>query len=130
MEIYPIVGKLQQIFKFRFKFTSKKKWALKAENFPEAQLLCLIVVATKLMFPFSNAQGHPSAPTEPAAQLVDWNLWRAAQKEFESLDKISGRLSRGQEINVNEGNVLHMTDAQLDDYLDWYQDTWLDQNKG
>lgn len=130
MEIYPIVRRLQQLFKFRFKFSSKKKWTLKAENYPEAQLLGLIVVATKLIFPFSNAKGFPSVPTEPAAQLIDWNLWRAAQKQFESLDKIPGRLPKGQEINVNEGNVFHMTEGQLDDYLDWYQDTWLDQKKG
>lgn len=130
MEIYPIVRRLQQLFKFRFKFSSKKKWTLKAENYPEAQLLGLIVVATKLIFPFSNAKGFPSVPTEPAAQLIDWNLWRAAQKEFESLDKVPGRLPKGQEINVNEGNVFHMTEGQLDDYLDWYQDTWLDQKKG
>ncbi|KUL88545.1 hypothetical protein ZTR_05370 [Talaromyces verruculosus] len=129
LEIYPIVRRLQQLFKFRFKFSSKKKWTLKAENYPEAQLLGLIVVATKLIFPFSNAKGFPSVPTEPAAQLIDWNLWRAAQKEFESLDKIPGRLPKGQEINVNEGNVFHMTEGQLDDYLDWYQDTWLDQKQ-
>ncbi|KAF3399262.1 RNA polymerase I-specific transcription initiation factor rrn7 [Talaromyces pinophilus] len=129
LEIYPIVRRLQQLFKFRFKFSSKKKWTVKADNYPEAQLLSLIVVATKLIFPFSNAKGFPSVPTEPAAQLIDWNLWRAAQKEFESLDKIPGRLPKGQEINVNEGNVFHMTEGQLDDYLDWYQDTWLDQKK-
>lgn len=130
VEIYTVVRRLHQIFKFRFKFSSKKKWTLKAENYPEAQLLGLIVVATKLIFPFSNAKGFPSAATEPAAQLIDWNLWRATQKQFESLDKIRGRLSKGQEINVNEGNVFHMTENQLDDYLDWYQDTWLDQKKG
>uniref|UniRef100_A0A093UTK7 Ubiquitin-60S ribosomal protein L40 n=1 Tax=Talaromyces marneffei PM1 TaxID=1077442 RepID=A0A093UTK7_TALMA len=129
LEIYTVVRRLHQIFKFRFKFSSKKKWTLKAENYPEAQLLGLIVVATKLIFPFSNAKGFPSAATEPAAQLIDWNLWRATQKQFESLDKIRGRLSKGQEINVNEGNVFHMTENQLDDYLDWYQDTWLDQKK-
>lgn len=130
MEIYRIVRRLQQIIKFRLRFSSKKKWTLKAENYPEAQLVGLIVVATKLIFPFSIAKGFPSVPTEPAAQLIDWNLWRAAQKQFESLDNLPGRLSKGQEIKVNEGNVFHMTEGQLDDYLDWYQDMWLDQKKG
>lgn len=130
MEIYPIVRRLHQVFRFSFKFSSKKKWALKAENYPEAQLVALIVVATKLIFPFSNAKGFPSVPTEPAAQLIDWNLWKAAQEQFETLDSLPGRLLKGQEIKINEGNVFHMTEGQLDDYLDWYQDTWLDQKKG
>ncbi|EED16731.1 RNA polymerase I specific transcription initiation factor Rrn7, putative [Talaromyces stipitatus ATCC 10500] len=129
LEVYTVVRRLQQLLQFRFTFSSGKKWTLKAENYPEAQLLGLIIVATKLIFPFSKTKGFPTVLTEPAAQLIDWNLWAAAQKKFESLDKVPGRLAKGDEINVNEGNVFHMTENQLDDYLDWYQNTWLDQKK-
>lgn len=98
--------------------------------YPEAQLLGLVIVATKLIFPIDIAGGFPKTVSEPAAQLVDWNLWASFQKQFETLDNVPGRLPRGEEIKVNDGNVFHMTEHQIDDYLDWYQDTWLDQKKG
>ncbi|OKL59360.1 hypothetical protein UA08_05400 [Talaromyces atroroseus] len=129
LEVYSFVKKLQLFLNFSFKFSSDKRRALRAQAFPEAQLLALIIIATKLIFPFSETKGYPISATEPAAQIVDWNLWADAQKHFKDKTTAEGRLGKGQEVTVNEGNVFHMTGQQLDDYLDWYQDTWLDQNK-
>lgn len=89
----------------------------------------LIIVATKLIYPFDEAGGYPASLTEPAAQVIDWKLWTAAQNQFENLSKPPGQLQRGHEVTVNEGNVFHMTQGQLDNYLDWYQNTWVGQNK-
>lgn len=130
VEIYTVVRRLQQFLDYGFTFLSRKKRAIRAETYPEAQLLSLIIIATKLLFPFDKSKGYPASPTEPAAQVVDWKLWMAAQKRFENLSTSSDRLPTGHEVVVNEGNVFHMTEGQLDDYLDWYQNTWLSQSKG
>ena len=37
-------------------------------------------------------------------------------------------LKRGQEINVTDGDVFKMKGKELDDYLDWYQRTWVDDS--
>jgi RNA polymerase I-specific transcription initiation factor RRN7 len=129
VEVYSFVKRLQLFLKFSFKFSSDKRRALRAQGFPEAQLLALIIISTKLIFPFSDTRGYPITATEPAAQIVDWDLWADAQNHFKERTTLEGRLAKGQEVTVNEGNVFHMTGQQLDDYLDWYQDTWLDQNK-
>lgn len=130
VEIYASVRKLQQILGFSFQFPLEKRTSTRSLSFPEAQLLALIVVATKLMFPFSKTKGFPISATEPAAQVLDWNVWTAAQKHYEKKSKDKGRLAKGQEVMVNDGHVFHLTGQQMDDYLDWYENTWIDKNRG
>lgn len=130
MEVYPSVRKLQQILGFSFQFTLEKRTSTRSLSFPEAQLLALIVVATKLMFPFTKTKGFPVSATEPAAQVLDWNVWNAAQKHFEKKSKENGRLAKGKEVTINDGHVFHLTGQQMDDYLDWYEKTWIDKNRG
>lgn len=129
VEIYSLVKKLQLFLNFSFKFSSKTRRALRAQGYPEAKLLALIVIATKLAFPFSKKKGNPISATEPAAQIVDWDLWVQTQKHAEQKTTLQGRLPKGQAVTVNEGNVFHMSSQEMDDYMNWYQDTWLDQNK-
>ena len=35
-------------------------------------------------------------------------------------------LNRGEEIKVTEADVMKMSGNKMDDYLDWYQRTWID----
>ena len=35
-------------------------------------------------------------------------------------------LKRGEEIKVTDADVMKMSGKQMDDYLDWYQRTWID----
>ena len=93
--------------------------------------MSLLVVTVKLLFPFVEDGGAPvpRSMTEPAAQQFDWFAWLAARKG-NSRNRPAGEavLTTGSEIEVAETDVFKMSDIQLDQYLDWYQQTWIQPN--
>lgn len=98
---------------------------------PEAQLASLVVVATKLFFPFDNEKRYPRSSDDPAAQVLDWDIWVKAQKTYELKGTSQGGLSRTDAIETTEADALQMTEQQLDDYMDWYDKMWIaDKSKG
>jgi RNA polymerase I-specific transcription initiation factor RRN7 len=88
---------------------------------PEVQLMCLIVVATKLSHPFDDITRHPENESDSTTVRIDWVKWRQIMAEGE----IDG-LRRGEEIKVKDTDVIGMNEEQMDDYMDWYQRTWID----
>lgn len=79
----------------------------------------------KLYYPFDDIKRHPRSITEPTAQVVDWGRWAQLQNEFDNRDTVGGKLGKGNEIKVKEVDVFHMTQDQLDEYMDWYEKTWV-----
>ncbi|KAL1985585.1 hypothetical protein VTN96DRAFT_7565 [Rasamsonia emersonii] len=126
LEIYVAVNRLQRMVGFTYSFPLSDRRSLRYLALPEAQLVSLIVVATKLLFPFDELKRYPTSASEPAAQVLDWKLWAHTQKLFDNKEFAGGRLPRGKEILVDEKDVFKMTTQQLDDYLDWYENSWLD----
>lgn len=120
------VNRLQRLVGFTYSFPLSPRRSLKHLALPEAQLLALIVVATKLLFPFDELKRYPTSASEPAAQVLDWKLWAHTQKQFDKKPSAGGRLPKGNEILVNDNDVFKMTTQQLDDYMDWYENSWLD----
>lgn len=92
--------------------------------------MTLIVIAAKLLFPFDDIERYPVSAEEPATQVLDWKLWAAAQKYFANRETNAGRIGRGKEVLVKEEDVFTLTPAQLDEYLEWYEKSWLDTSKG
>lgn len=41
-------------------------------------------------------------------------------------ERSSDGLKQGDEIKVTDADVLDMSEKKMDDYLDWYQRTWID----
>lgn len=92
--------------------------------------MSLVVIATKLFYPFDDTKRYPNSLNDPAAQVMDWQAWAELQKEFDARGKRGARIGKGFDIEVNEEDVLQMTPIQLDDYMDWYSKMWIDSNKG
>ena len=83
--------------------------------------MSLIVIATKLSQPFDEVERIPQSETDPTTVKVDWNRWREIMA-----DAPSRGLKRGEEIKVTDADVMKMSGKQMDDYLNWYQRTWID----
>lgn len=83
--------------------------------------MCLIIVATKLSHPFDDIVRHPESDSDPTTVRIDWVKWCAIMTEKECEE-----LRRGEEIKIIDSDVLSMSEKKLDDYLDWYQRTWID----
>jgi len=83
--------------------------------------MSLIVIATKLSHPFDDLERIPQSETDPTTVKVDWARWRKIMAEAPTKG-----LNRGEEIKVTEADVMKMSGNKMDDYLDWYQRTWID----
>lgn len=92
--------------------------------YPEVQLVSLLVIATKLAYPFDNIERVPESYSDPSAVKVDWSRWLKVTARA----PVNG-LARGTEIHVTDSEVWAMTGKELDDYLDWYQGIWLDDRE-
>ncbi|KAL4961299.1 TFIIB-type zinc finger domain-containing protein [Aspergillus stella-maris] len=130
VDIYPVTKRLQTLIGFIFKYPTKIVGRKKPLHKPELQLVTLVVIATKLLFPFDDVERHPTSAQEPTVQAVTWEAWADIQKHFDNRDATAGRIGKGKEIMVNESDVLHMTPGQLDEYMDWYESSWLENSKG
>ncbi|KAL4951473.1 hypothetical protein BDW69DRAFT_169995 [Aspergillus filifer] len=130
VDVYPVTKRLQALIGFTFKYPTKIIGRKKPLDKPELQLITLVVIATKLLFPFDDVERHPTSAQEPTVQAVNWEAWADIQKHFDNRDASAGRIGKGKEILVNESDVLNMTPNQLDEYMDWYESSWLENSKG
>ncbi|KAL4741895.1 hypothetical protein BDV11DRAFT_212504 [Aspergillus similis] len=129
VDIYPVTKRLQTLIGFPFEYPTKKvsrKW--KSLDKPEFQLITLIVIATKLLFPFDDVQRHPTSAQEPTVQTINWGAWAEVQKLLDRRNTSSGKIGKGKEILVKEDDVLTMTPDQMDEYMNWYESSWLDSS--
>ena len=90
-------------------------------DYPEIQLMSLIVIVTKLSQPFDDILRSPENDSDPTTMRMNWEKWQEIMAE----EPIDG-LRRGEEVKDKDVDVLSMTGKKLDDYLDWYQRTWID----
>ncbi|OOF97187.1 hypothetical protein ASPCADRAFT_165775 [Aspergillus carbonarius ITEM 5010] len=129
IDVYPAVKRLQHLLGFTFEFPTSIVGKRRALHLPELQLVALVVISTKLLFPFDELERYPSSLKEPTVQVIDWSVWAHIQKHFDSRETSAGQLGKGREVLVNEKDVFSMTPSQLDEYMDWYENSWLDASK-
>ncbi|RAL09840.1 TFIIB-type zinc finger domain-containing protein [Aspergillus homomorphus CBS 101889] len=129
IDIYPAVKRLQHLLGFSFEYPTGTHGRRRPLQLPEVQIVVLIVISTKLLFPFDDYNRYPLSPKEPSVQVVDWALWAQNQRNFDREETSGGRLGKGNEISVTEKDILSMTPSQLDEYMNWYESSWLDHSK-
>lgn len=129
VEIYAAVRGLASLLAFDFNFPPPA-FRQHISSLPEIRLVSLLVIAVKLYHPFDSFPRYTKKLTESGILTVDWNIWVEAQKEHDdSHSTTDGRLGRGNEIAVTEEDVFNMSGRQLDEYLDWYEKTWIDEER-
>jgi RNA polymerase I-specific transcription initiation factor RRN7 len=121
VEIYPGVRRLASLLGFDFAYPTKYKRSLRALAYPECQIICLIVIVTKLCHPFDKLERTPFSEDDPTTVKIDWQKWKGVMvpDDFK-------HLKAGDEIKTIDTNVLDMNDGNIDAYLDWYQRAWID----
>ena len=98
-------------------------------SLPEIQLVCLLVIAVKLYHPFDTSIRHVRSLADPAALTIDWESWVDGQSSCKMHATGGTHLERGSEISVTEKDVMNMTGEQLDEYMDWYERTFVDESR-
>ncbi|KAE8147865.1 hypothetical protein BDV25DRAFT_159440 [Aspergillus avenaceus] len=126
IEVYAAVKRLRGVLEFNLEYQAEVPGKSRPLHLPEVQLATLIVISTKLLFPFDDIKRYPVSTKEPTTQVIDWKLWAEAQRNFENRVRVRGKIGKGNEIQVKEKDVFGMTTNQLDEYMDWYEKSWLD----
>lgn len=91
-------------------------------RYPEAQLMAVVVVVTKLLWPFDDIERHPHSATDLSAMALDWEKWAKIHSEQDDAQDSHSRLPFEQAFEFSEADCLAATDAKLDAYLDWFGD--------
>ncbi|CAG8105537.1 unnamed protein product [Penicillium olsonii] len=128
IEVYDAVKALKSLLDVTFEYP-KPKAAIerkKSHHYPDVELIVLIIISTKLLFPFDDVKRYPTTNKEPAAQTMDWSRWAIAQTAFESDSHFKKNIGKDAAIRITDSDVLNMSTDQLDHYMDWYADSWLD----
>ena len=97
-------------------------------QYAEVKLMALLMVSTKLLFPLDDIDRHPVSSSDLSTLQMDWNAWldvhsslHSTRQDGQSREKQPG-LTFADAFKVSESDCLTMSDEQLDQYLDWYQE--------
>lgn len=141
LEVYGAAKKVATIAEYAFQWPDsassehdgriKGKRSIKVEDWPDAQLAAVLVVATKLLFPFDDIKRYPRKNSEAAVAVMDWTTWAdlIIKKEKGSMtaaSKADKTMQSDKALRLQEDDLLRLNEEELDSYLDWYQDTWME----
>jgi len=87
--------------------------------------MALVIVAVKLYHPFDTLDRYAASPTNLGIFQIDWVAWCSHHQQYANRETSDGKLGRGNEMRIKEQDVFRMSEAQLDEYLDWYEKTWV-----
>ncbi|KAG4035466.1 hypothetical protein MFRU_001g02350 [Monilinia fructicola] len=121
VDIYTAVNHLAGLLEYDFSYPVHNKRLHGTAGYPEYQLISLIIIATKLSQPFDDIIRHPESNSDPTAARINWAKWKTIMTE-----EPSEGLKRGDEIKIADTDVFKMTGAQMDDWMNWYHKTWID----
>ena len=96
---------------------------------PEIALVSLLIISVKLYYPFGTIDIHPRSLSDAGTLKVDWDFWCEVQKKYDAIETTAGKLGLGNEVKVTEEDVFHLSQEQMDEYLDWFEKTWVDEER-
>lgn len=128
VQIYDAVRQISNLLHINFSFP-KPGSRQKALSWPELQIMAIIVVAVKLFHPFDFLDRHPNTETDPGVLSIDWAIWNESQAKYSTQICPPEKIGRGNEMSVNEHDIMNMSGEKLDEYLDWSEKTWVDESR-
>ncbi|RFU78395.1 eukaryotic translation initiation factor 5a [Trichoderma arundinaceum] len=108
--------KLTPILGYQFNFPTEKT-ANSRLDYPEIQLMALLVVATKLSFPFPDNTSIPQLQNASSLQMptFDWERWRRGKDVLPTQQDT--KTSKFDFDKVTPSQVVSMADDELDAYF-------------
>ncbi|KAF9693135.1 hypothetical protein EKO04_008738 [Ascochyta lentis] len=127
LEVYDVTVRLSKLLGYDFVLQQDGRKRLGVRHLPEAQLVGCLVVCVKLLYPFDGEQRHPHSATEPTAAVINWEHWHE-QLNAKQIEKRGADRSFTVEdlTRFEEKDIIDLASDRLDQYLDFYADTFLD----
>lgn len=127
LEVYSSVLSLAKLVDHDFCFPDfQGRRRLRLSDLPEAQVASLTVVAVKLLYPWDAVERHPYSASDLGAMKLDWEAWAKASTNLGGMRTAPGRLNFQGAAQVADKDVMRMEGKELDDYLNWYEDMFVD----
>lgn len=135
VEIYHSVKRLSDLISLTFIWNGLSTHNQKRVSaWPEARLMSLVIIATKLLYGLDGISRAPKSNTEPAAVGLRWEAWdrflRLGNTERRGLLGDLGQETgkKELEVDVKEADIFGMNETDLDKYMDWFEKTWADNS--
>ncbi|TIA36597.1 hypothetical protein D6C79_08272 [Aureobasidium pullulans] len=130
LEVYSATLRLAKLLDITFVYDVqvKRSSRYRIVQYAEARLMGVLVVATKLLFPLDNVKRYPKNPTELSALSMDWSTWSKARVGYNETIKSATPLGYQEAMQVQEKDVLDMSEDKLDEYMDWYGSVFAEEN--
>lgn len=128
LEVYDVTIRLSKLLNLDFVLRPDRKGRLGVRHLPEAQLAGCLVVCIKLLYPFDGEKRHPRSAAEPTAAVMDWSRWQEQIQATKAEQKGDDHRFTNEELTkLEEKDIFDMPSDRLDQYLDFYADTFLDE---
>lgn len=128
LELYDATLRLADLLGHNFALEHNGRKQLGLRHLPEAQLIGCFVVCVKLFYPFDKVRRLPRSSSEPAVSVVDWKAWcMQMSKVKRNQQKPNSDFTSEEFTQLQEDDVFQLLPKQLDQYLDFYNDTFLDE---
>jgi RNA polymerase I-specific transcription initiation factor RRN7 len=128
LELYDTTLRLGHMLGYDFAFHYEGRQKLGIRLLPEAQLIGCLILCVKLIYPFDKVRRIPQSSSEPTGVVVDWERWCKQVHEAKMTHREENPGFTTEELTkLQESDVFEMNPGQLDQYLDFYADTFLDK---
>lgn len=130
LEVYNITLRLGKLLGYDFVLHQDGNKRLGIRHLPEAQLAGCLIVCVRLLYPFDSEKRHPRLASEPASAVMNWMRWLEQIRNTDAEPENSPHRFTVEELTkTEEKDIFEMAPAQLDQYLDFYADTFLDDDE-
>lgn len=127
LELYDATIRLGEILDYDFATHYDGNKRLGVRHLPEAQLIGCLIVCVKLLYPFDNERRYPTSAWEPTATVVNWKEWCKQMELAKTRQRGSAeRFTIEELMKLTEQEVFSMSSNQVDQYLGYYAETFLD----
>jgi RNA polymerase I-specific transcription initiation factor RRN7 len=86
-------------------------------NIPEIQLMCAVVLCTKLCFGLDKTARMSNVQGDCSSMILDWDLWSDMLRKLWIEDESFSE--------ADEREVLYWDKSKIDRYLSWFQDSFI-----
>jgi RNA polymerase I-specific transcription initiation factor RRN7 len=126
LELYDTAIRLGDLLGYTFAFQHDGHRQLGIRHLPEAQLIGSLVVCVKLLYPFDRLERNPESSSDPTSVVMDWKSWYKHMLAAKKHQRKGKSDFTTEELNkLQESDVFEMQPDQLDQYMDFYADTFL-----
>lgn len=123
LECWPAARRIGERLKLTYVWPSDPTSRRFHSLWPESRVLATLIMAAKLAYGLDGLHRYPFTNSEPPATSLDTKAWKSFLSARQN-STFCGRV-KGREATITEDEIFNLSFSEIDDYLDWYEKTWV-----